>query len=163
MAGLSVSRSMGQPLTHDTANHTLSALNIVDTKSDAVAVPEAKFAEITVQVVLGAVLVYSLHAALENREVSLNGVGMSESAHPFLCGMVDGFMGGKPLSDIAVSPQFVGHQSALGVGVLEDCAPDVIGFGPVEFDRTSAPFTLDNGKHRVRSPHPRFLCQPPSL
>src|SRR3954468_4438643 len=124
-SGLSVSRSKGQPLANDAPDRTRSTLSVVDTKSNAVAVPEIKFAEITVQMVLGAMLIDALHAPLEDRKISFNGVSMSYPAHPFLFGMVDGFVSGEPLSDIGIGPQFVSHQGALGISVVEHRAPDV--------------------------------------
>ena len=52
------------------ANSKHGALLIIVTKRNAVIVPEIKFREIAVQMLLAAMLVHALHAALEDREVA---------------------------------------------------------------------------------------------
>lgn len=49
------------------------ALSVVDFESDTVVVAEVELSKVAVQVLLAAVLIDALHAALEDREVALDG------------------------------------------------------------------------------------------
>jgi hypothetical protein len=47
-------------------------------------VTEIKFRQITVQMLLAAMLVHTTHATLEDREVAFNGIGVNVAASVFL-------------------------------------------------------------------------------
>jgi len=71
------------------------ALGIVNPQFGAVAVPEAEFIQVALEVLLAAVLVNPDHAALEDAEGSLDGVGCHVAAGVLL-GAVVGQRGGAP-------------------------------------------------------------------
>src|ERR1700732_180063 len=105
------------------------------------------------QMMLVAVLVDTLHPALEDREIAFNRVRSDQAAilgltGIFLGGMVDGFMAGEPRPDVPISAQFVGHQCALGVGVGEDGGAQFASLYVVHLDRTRPTATFDKGEDR---------------
>src|ERR1700687_1328170 len=74
--GLSVtSRPIGQSLADSALNRAGGTLNIIYAEPNAVAISEIEFRKITVQMLLGAMLIDALHAALENRVVAFDRVG----------------------------------------------------------------------------------------
>jgi hypothetical protein len=76
--GLSViSRcSVSKPLSDDALYRAGSALNVIYAKPNAIGIAEIELREIAVQMLFIAMLVDTLHAALENRIEALDGVGV---------------------------------------------------------------------------------------
>lgn len=68
----SVSRSVSQPLPDDALQSALGALSVIYSELDAIAMAEIELADISVQMLLRAVLVDTLHSALENAVISLS-------------------------------------------------------------------------------------------
>jgi len=54
-----------------------------------VIVPELEFRRIAVQMFLGAVLVHTLHAALEDAEIAIDGIGVDRAAAPLALTVLD--------------------------------------------------------------------------
>src|SRR6266540_137897 len=78
--GLSVMRRpIGKALPDDTTDRTFSALYIITAERNAIAVAEIEFRQVPMQVLLFAVLVHAFHAALKNREVAFNGIGVNDA------------------------------------------------------------------------------------
>ena len=71
-----MSRLIGEALPNEAGQHEIRALYVIYAEANAVAIAEAKFREITVKVLFLAVLVNAFHAALENRIVAFNGIGV---------------------------------------------------------------------------------------
>ena len=69
-------RFIGQPPADDTTMRDLGAHVIFDTSWLPVAVAEIKLGHVAVQVALGAMLIDATHAALEDREVAFDGIGV---------------------------------------------------------------------------------------
>ena len=76
IAHFPISRSIDEPLAADTLEHLGGALLIVYAQRNTRIVTEVELREIAVQVALIAVLVSAAHAALEHREIRLDGIGM---------------------------------------------------------------------------------------
>ena len=87
-----VSRSclIGEPLALRAGQCEIGALHVVDAKPDAMRVTEVELVQIPLQVRLRDVLVDAVNAALEDREIAFNGVGVDVAANVFLTPMVDG-------------------------------------------------------------------------
>src|SRR2546422_25263 len=75
---LVTSRSIGQSLSSNAHQSEIGTGNVIDAKLDAVAITEIEFCQIPMQVSLGAMLIDTLHAALEDRIIALDGVGGDE-------------------------------------------------------------------------------------
>ena len=92
---------------------------------DPVVIAEIEFRQIAVKVLLVAMLVDALHAALENREYALDGIGVNlellaggESAdvgvaNIFVSAVVDGHVRGVLPPKSGVDRRFVGHHLRL--------------------------------------------------
>jgi hypothetical protein len=89
---VSTSRSVGKPLAFDASHDQISARIIIYPERGAVAVSEVEFAQIPPQMCFGDVLIHTVDAALQDREVAFNGVGVNVAAHVFVSSVVDGAM-----------------------------------------------------------------------
>jgi len=65
-----------QPLADNASHSGFRPFHVFDTKGRAVAVAEVIFSRITVQVLLGAMLVNATHTALEYAVIAFNRVGV---------------------------------------------------------------------------------------
>src|SRR5579872_3903845 len=90
-----------------------SALRVLNSKSRAVGIAEIKFVQIALQMLLPAMLVDALHAALEDREITLNGVRRHVTPRIFSGRVVDAFVLGEFLAWLAIVHCFVGVQTAI--------------------------------------------------
>src|ERR1700730_14520754 len=80
---------VGQPLADNTANYAISALNVIDAKSDPVVVSEIELGSVAMKMGLGNVEIAPVDAALEDGKVVFGGVGVPEiGADIFLCTVV---------------------------------------------------------------------------
>ena len=70
------SRLISQALPDDALQRASARCNIVNAELHAIAVAEIKFGQIPMQMLLFAVLIDAFHAALEDRIVALDGVGV---------------------------------------------------------------------------------------
>jgi hypothetical protein len=104
-----MSRSIGEPLAHDTFNSTFGALNVINAKPHAVAISEIEFANITMQVLLTAMLIDAFHTALEDTEVAFNGVCMHIATDIFFVLVADAFMAGEMTTKRIVTTPFISH------------------------------------------------------
>jgi len=69
-------RSIGKPLADDALQRAVGARGIVYAKRFAIRIAEIELSEIAVQMLLGAPLIYAAHAAFEDAEIALNGIGV---------------------------------------------------------------------------------------
>ena len=67
-----------QALSRGTLQRDFSAGNVIDTNRNAVAVPEIALIQISVQMLLFAMLIDALHAALEDLIVAFDSVGRDD-------------------------------------------------------------------------------------
>jgi hypothetical protein len=67
---------IGEPLAFHALQKTLCAVLIVYAKRDAVVIAEVEFSKVAVQVIVSAVLIDALHAALEDRKETFDGIGV---------------------------------------------------------------------------------------
>src|SRR5271157_2033690 len=65
-AHLPTSRSICKPLSDDTLERPVRALNIINTEADAVVIPKVKFGDVAVEMSLTAMLIDALHPPLEH-------------------------------------------------------------------------------------------------
>ena len=82
--------SVGQSLALSTNQSQIGSGMIVISGLDPIRIAEVKLAEIPLQVSLGHVMVNAVDAALEDREISLDGVGIDIPHNVFFGGVVDG-------------------------------------------------------------------------
>ena len=71
-----ISRLISQPLADDAFERAISALSVVDAEFDTVRISEIELREIAVKMLFAAVLIDALHAALEDRIVAFDRVGV---------------------------------------------------------------------------------------
>jgi len=74
------SRSVGKLLANDTSQGVVSALGIVHTKANPVVVSEIKLSDVAVQMPFAAMLIDTLHAALEDAVEAFKSVGVRRRA-----------------------------------------------------------------------------------
>lgn len=77
--------------------------------------------EVTVQVRLADVVECAVDAALQQREMALDGVGVRKPAEPHILfsGVVDAGMPGELGTDRRINPAVIGHQVRLAIRVLD--------------------------------------------
>jgi hypothetical protein len=61
-------------------------------------------------VLLADVMIDTVNAALEDREITLNGVGVCVAPDVFLDRMVDGFVAGEALADLRIYRALIGAE-----------------------------------------------------
>jgi hypothetical protein len=93
---------VGQPLASDALNRERGPSCVAVTEGDPVVVSEIEFAEVTLQVLLANVVVHTIDAALEDRKVALDRVGVGIAAHVFADRMVYGAMAREALADLVI-------------------------------------------------------------
>ncbi len=76
-------------------------------------IPEVKLSKVTVQVLLGAVLVDALHAALEDAEVAFNRVRVRFTATVFAVLVANDLMVSELATNLDVVAGFVRHQTGF--------------------------------------------------
>ena len=91
MTGL-VRPAVGEALAHDALEAFRGAFTSLIAKRNAVVVAEIKLGQIAVQCFFAAMLIDALHAALEDREVAFNRVGVDVAAHVFVWLVVHGLV-----------------------------------------------------------------------
>ena len=74
------SRFISQPLTLDALQGKVGARQVINTKLLAIGVAEIKFGQITVKVLLSAVLIDADHASFEDAVVAFDGTGADGDA-----------------------------------------------------------------------------------
>jgi hypothetical protein len=84
-----------QPLAFRAPDRAIAALGIVHAKRGTIAVAEIKFVQVTLQVLLAAMLIRTPHPALEHPEEALNRVGRHVASRIFLRAVFDLFVLGK--------------------------------------------------------------------
>jgi len=97
-------------------------LFIFNAVRDTVVVSEVKLVYISVQVMMPAVLVYTLHATLEYRKESLNGIGVYapvKGKHILANSVHHRAMISEVFLNLALVLGLIGHDLGLGVYVLQ--------------------------------------------
>src|SRR5882672_2569727 len=148
-----MSRLIGEPLALNSAQQNLGALHVLDAKRLAIAVAEIELRKVAVQVIVGAVLIDTLHAAFEDREESLDGVGMQSVIGPrhILSALVmhDAVPSEFPAYQ-GVGVVFVGHELSFAGNVLADDWCQSAGLYIVHHDAAgAATLTVYQGQHLV--------------
>jgi hypothetical protein len=65
-------------------------------------------------VVLTHVLIHTIDAALEDRKIALDGIGMRVTSDVFVCRMDDSAMAGEFLADLPIDAAFI--RAEVGIG-----------------------------------------------
>ena len=74
-------RLPGSSVSVDADGRAGCPLGVADSELHPVAIPKIELGKVAVQVLLAAVLIDSLHAALEDGEVALGGLRVDDAAH----------------------------------------------------------------------------------
>src|SRR5713101_344443 len=119
------------------------AFRVINPERDPVRVPEIKLIEISLQVFFAAMLIDTDHAALEDREEALNGVGGHVAASVLTGRVGDTLMRGELHAGLAVVVRFIGMQAAIQHDVLKQHLADRLGAEIVHLDGTGATAALD--------------------
>jgi hypothetical protein len=110
-----ISRSIGETLSNDTFDCALGAFHVIYAEPNAIGIAEIEFAQVAVQMPFAAMLVDTLHAALEDRIVAFNCVGVDDPTHVFADAVIDGLMHPIFFPERAVSlPIIANDESFLG-------------------------------------------------
>jgi hypothetical protein len=142
---VSTSRSVGKAFSDDSFDRQISAGAIIDPQLGAVAVAEIELGEVTFQVCFADMLVDAIDAALQDREVALDGVGISLSPDIFFGGVVNRLIVRECGADRRVDVRFIGHEPAVFMGMLGDDRVEVCGGHVRDVEATDAAATLDQG------------------
>ncbi len=155
--GLLVRRScfIGKALAFDAQQRALGAGGIIIAGLDPVRIAKIEFCQIAVKVRLATMLVDADHAALEYREIALDGVGVDLHAGlavgvaPFLAAVVDNAVVGELFADLSVLRRFIGHQvrAVVGMGAKDR---NEVGLGDaVDVERAGAAAALNQSEDSV--------------
>src|ERR1051325_10164381 len=87
---LPVSLSIGEPLAGCATDPQPGPLDVIEAELDAMRIAEIKLGQIAVQVRGRDMMVGADHAALEDREIALNRVGVGVAAYILLDRVIDG-------------------------------------------------------------------------
>lgn len=112
-----VSCLIGEPLADDAGQDLIGAALIVHAQRHTMIVPEIELRKIAMQVLFGAMLISAAHAALENREVAFDSVGVDFAANVLTLAMIDRVMLGDLIQQASVNPAFVGMNAGLLIEV----------------------------------------------
>jgi hypothetical protein len=91
----------------------ISAHEISITERGARVVAEVKLGKVAVQVLFFAMLIDAFHAALEDREITLDRVRGDSATNVFLERMVDRLMARKIFVEAAMPTRFIGHDGGF--------------------------------------------------
>ena len=117
-----------QPAAGGATQLSVDAGAIVKTASDATVVAEVELREVAMQMWLAAVLVDAEHAALEEAEGALDGVGVDVAAGVLPASVVNRLVRRETLAGLGVEATFVREQRRLRIGVgIEDLADPGLG------------------------------------
>src|SRR5690606_26889397 len=110
VSGLPVNPPIGQTLSGDAFQNLVGALGILDAKAGTFVVAEVVFRQIALEVLFADVVVHAGDAALHDREIVLDRIGVPElAAHVFLDRVIDGTVPVELATDALVDRRFVGH------------------------------------------------------
>jgi len=161
--GLSVvSLPIGEPLSDDACNGAAGSLYVVYAQPDAIGIAEIELREITVQVLFLAMLIDALHAALEDRIVAFNRIGMdrfdvqpvgfvdpSFVANVLIFAVRDRAVTGKFIANAVVVLGLIGHHGRFARNVVAKDRRDVADRRAVDMEATGGTAALDKGKDGV--------------
>ena len=151
----SVNCLIGEALPDDAFQRAFGAGHVVNAQLHPVAVAEIEFREITVKVLLLAVLVNALHPAFEDAVVSFDGVGVGFEAGlavgvaVFLAAMIDGRVIRERAAKTGVVRGFVGHHMAFARKVFAHERRDAGDGRAVNVERARRAAALHKGQDRV--------------
>lgn len=119
--GLSVmSCPVFEPLAEDAFYGPRGTLHVIYAEPDAIGIAKVELCQITVQMLLLAMLVNTFHAALEDRIIAFHGIGVDDATYIFVSRMIDGLVHPILIAKLVVSGQFVAHYE----GFLRDIGAD---------------------------------------
>ena len=104
---------IGQTFPGDAFDGFLGARLVVHAKRHALVIAEIELAKVTLKVLRADVVIGADDAAFEDREISLNRIGVSVAANVLIGAVVDRFVAGELFSDVVVLAAFVRHQRRL--------------------------------------------------
>lgn len=125
---------VGEPLAFGGFQRSNRALHIAETQSDPVIVSEVELREITVEVLLGAMLIDALYAPLEDREVAFDRVRVDLAASVFASRVLHGRMLGEVTASLAVQAALVSEEPGVAsdVRLYDLCHGNLCRHGNVE-------------------------------
>jgi hypothetical protein len=144
-----MSRSIGEALPDDALDCDLSTLNVIYTEPDAIAVAKIELGKIPVQVLFAAMLVDALHAALEDRIVALDGVGVNLTTNIFFAAVVHAFVAGEVGANFKILTGFVGHQRGFTGNVGADNRSDLCNRSAVDMEAAGGAAALHESQNSI--------------
>jgi hypothetical protein len=94
------------------------------------------------KVLLAAMLVDALHAALEYREIALDGVRRDDASDIFFEAVIDRFVAPKLFVQAAIRTRLVGHDGGLSLDVRANDGEHRARYGAVNVERANGTTTL---------------------
>src|SRR5579883_54 len=156
-----VRRPIGQALADDALHGAFGALHVIYAQPNAIAIAEVELRKVAVQVLFLAMLIDTLHAALKNRVVALNGVGVDRLnvelvaldpeliANVLFRTMLHGLVASEVVRNIVVVLGFVGHDGRFARNVLAHDRHDVGDRIAVNMEAAGRTAALHKSKNRV--------------
>lgn len=142
----STSRSIGKAPSPSVLKDQIGAGFVVHTELHPVTVAEVELRQIPVEMGFRDVLVNAVDAALEDAEVTLNGVGVDIAPDVFLGAVVDGLVPTTEAhADVGGHTAIIGHVAAVGVDVLGQDWPQVVGIDVGDVEAADMAPTLHQG------------------
>jgi hypothetical protein len=110
-----------ETLAHDSFDCSLGTLHVIYAKADTIAIAKIVLREISVEMLLAAMLIDADHAALEDRKEAFRSIGVCVTANILASAasaMIYGLVVGKSLTNLAIDAALVNHQSAFSISVI---------------------------------------------
>lgn len=101
-----ISGAISQALPDNAFQSQLGTLYVIYADTDTIVITEIKLRDIAVKMPLFAMLIDAFHAALKNRKIALNGIGMHVVADPFIGLVADTLMAREMLVQSGISTAF---------------------------------------------------------
>jgi len=120
---------------------------VIDAEADAVVVAEIELREITVQMVLAAMLIDALHAALEDGEVAFDGVGVDIATDILISAVVDALMVCKLAAKLCLDTALIGHQAAFTADIVANDRRNGSDARMVNMERAQTTLALDKAEN----------------
>jgi hypothetical protein len=108
-----MSRSIGEPLSDDTPERAIGPLYVINSERNPLVVAEVELAQIPLQMLLADVMIDAIDAAFQDREISLDRVGVGVATDILFCRVIHSLMAGEALADRCIEAALVSAQIRL--------------------------------------------------
>jgi hypothetical protein len=156
-----MSRSIGEPLSDDTPERAIGPLYVINYERNPLVVAEVELAQIPLQMLLADVMIDAIDAAFQDREISLDRVGVGVATDILFCRVIHSLMAGEALADRCIEAALVSAQIRLRRNLLFEDRLEIGGIDVRDMKGRDATFALHKRDHGFVAG--QLLCVGPVL